>query len=103
MIKRIANPFTANFSDVIVIPPNGYPTSYIAGQVGHPAEGPVKVTAATLEEEARLCFGNIRLALEKVGASMERCCSHRCISDEFGRLSGLRLGFGVARQCAFGD
>jgi 2-iminobutanoate/2-iminopropanoate deaminase len=70
MIKRIPNPFSANFSNATVVPPGEYTTIYIAGQVGHPAEGPVRVTAATFEDEARLCFGNIRLALEKAGATM---------------------------------
>lgn len=71
MIKRVANPFSGNFSNATVVPPSQYSTIYIAGQVGHPAEGPVKVTAASFEEEARLCFGNIRLALTKVGASFQ--------------------------------
>jgi len=71
MIQRIANPFSANFSNATVVPPSEYSTIYIAGMVGHPAEGPVKVTAASFEEEARLCFGNIRLALEKAGASFK--------------------------------
>jgi 2-iminobutanoate/2-iminopropanoate deaminase len=71
MIERIPNPFSANFSNATVIPPSEYSTIYLAGQVGHPSEGPVKVTAGTFEEEARLCFGNIRLALEKAGASMK--------------------------------
>ncbi len=71
MIKRIASPFSANFSSATVVPPKEYSTIYIAGHVGHPAEGPVKVTAASFEEEARLCFGNIRLALEKAGASFK--------------------------------
>jgi len=70
MIKRIPNPFSANFSNATVIPTSEYSTVYIAGQVGHPPNGPVKVTVGTFEEEARLCFGNIRLALEKAGASM---------------------------------
>jgi enamine deaminase RidA (YjgF/YER057c/UK114 family) len=71
MIQRIPNPFSANFSNATIVPPNEYSTIYIAGQVGHPPAGPVKVTAATFEEEARLCFGNIRLALEKAGATMK--------------------------------
>jgi 2-iminobutanoate/2-iminopropanoate deaminase len=71
MIARIPNPFSANFSNATVVPANEYSTIYIAGQVGHPPNGPVKVTSSTFEEEARLCFGNIRLALEKAGASMK--------------------------------
>jgi enamine deaminase RidA (YjgF/YER057c/UK114 family) len=50
MIKRIPNPFSANFSNATVVPTSEYSTIYIAGQVGHPPDGPVKVTAATLEK-----------------------------------------------------
>lgn len=70
MIKWIPNPFSANFSDSAVVPTSEYSTIYIAGQVGNPPNGPLKVTAETFEEEARLCFDNIRRVLEKAGASM---------------------------------
>ncbi len=71
MIQRIPNPFSTKFSDAAVVPTGEYSMIYVAGQVGNSPAGPLKVTAGTFEEEARLCFGNIRLALEKAGASMK--------------------------------
>lgn len=71
MIKSIPNPFSVNFSDAVVVPTSEYSTIYIAGQVGNPPSGPLEVTARTFEEEARLCFANIRLVLEKAGATIK--------------------------------
>lgn len=71
MIRRIPNPFSNSFSNLTIVPMGEYSTIYVAGQVGHPAAGPVKVTAEPFEEEAKLCFGNIQLALEKAGATLK--------------------------------
>jgi 2-iminobutanoate/2-iminopropanoate deaminase len=71
MIRRIPNAFSNSFSNVTIVPMGEYSTIYVAGQVGHPPSGPVKVTAESFEEEAKLCFGNIRLGLEKAGASLK--------------------------------
>lgn len=70
MIERIPNPFSPNFSNAVLVPA-GYSTVYIAGQAGNPPGGPLKVVAETFEEEVRLCFDNIRLALEKAGGGMK--------------------------------
>lgn len=71
MIRRLPNRFSTSFSNVTIIQTGEISTVYVAGQVGHPPDGPVKVSAATFEEEAQLCFDNIRRALEQAGASMK--------------------------------
>jgi 2-iminobutanoate/2-iminopropanoate deaminase len=70
-IQRIPNPFSSSFSNAVVIPMGEYSVVYIGGQVGHPPEGPVKVTAEPFEEEAKLCMVNVERALKKAGASLK--------------------------------
>ena len=70
-IQRIPNPFSNSFSNAVVIPMGEYSVIYIGGQVGHPPEGPVKVTAEPFEEEAKLCMVNVERALQKAGASLK--------------------------------
>jgi enamine deaminase RidA (YjgF/YER057c/UK114 family) len=70
-IQRIPNPFSNSFSNAVVIPMGDYSIIYIGGQVGHPPEGPVKVTAEPFEEEAKLCMVNVERALKKAGASLK--------------------------------
>jgi len=70
-IQRIPNPFSNSFSNAVVIPMGEYSVIYIGGQVGHPPEGPVKVTAEPFEEEAKLCMVNVERALKKAGASLK--------------------------------
>ncbi|HTS58870.1 MAG TPA: RidA family protein [Terriglobales bacterium] len=70
-IQRIPNPFSNSFSNAVVIPMGEYSVIYIGGQVGHPPEGPVKVTAEPFEEEAKLCMVNVEKALKKAGASLK--------------------------------
>jgi len=45
MFQRISNPFSDSFSNAVIIPMGEYTFVFIAGQVGHPPDGPVKVTA----------------------------------------------------------
>jgi len=70
-IERIPNPFSKSFSNAVVVPMGEYSLIYIGGQVGHPPDGPVKVTAEPFEEEAKLCMANVERELKKAGASMK--------------------------------
>ena len=70
-VQRIPNPFTKSISNAVVVPMGEYSIIYISGQVGHPPEGPVKVTAEPFEEEAKLCMVNVERALKKAGASLK--------------------------------
>ena len=71
MFQRISNPFSDSFSNAVIIPMGEYTFVFIAGQVGHPPDGPVKVTADPFEEEAKLCMVNVERALKKAGASLK--------------------------------
>jgi 2-iminobutanoate/2-iminopropanoate deaminase len=71
MIERIADGFSDSFSKAVVVPMGDYSLVFISGQVGHPPEGPVKVTAEPFEEEAKICMGNVERALKKAGATLK--------------------------------
>ncbi len=71
MIQRISNPFSNSFSNAVVIQIAEYSLVYIAGQVGHPPNGPVEVIAQSFEEEAKLCMVNVERALKRTGASLK--------------------------------
>jgi 2-iminobutanoate/2-iminopropanoate deaminase len=69
MFKRVPNPFISTFSDAVCTEMGGVTTIHVSGQVGNDASG--KVTAASFEAEAALCFANVAKVLEKAGAGME--------------------------------
>jgi len=71
MIERIADGFSDSFSKAVVVPMGDYSLVFISGQVGHPPEGPVKVSAEPFEEEAKMCMGNVERALKKAGATLK--------------------------------
>ena len=71
MIERIADGFSDSFSKAVVVPMGDYSLVFISGQVGHPPEGPVKVSAEPFEEEAKMCMGNVEQALKKAGATLK--------------------------------
>jgi len=71
MIERIADGFSDSFSKAVVVPVGEYSLVFISGQVGHPPEGPVKVSAEPFEEEAKMCMGNVERALKKAGATLK--------------------------------
>jgi 2-iminobutanoate/2-iminopropanoate deaminase len=71
MIQRIADGFSDSFSKAVVVPMGEYSLVFISGQVGHPPDGPVKVTAEPFEEEAKMCMGNVERALKKAGATLK--------------------------------
>ena len=64
MVQRIADGFSDSFSKAVVVPMGEHSLVFISGQVGHPPDGPVKVTAEPFEEEAKLCMGNVERALK---------------------------------------
>jgi 2-iminobutanoate/2-iminopropanoate deaminase len=71
MIQRIADGFSDSFSKAVVVPMGEYSLVFISGQVGHPPDGPVKVTAEPFAEEAKMCMGNVERALKKAGATLK--------------------------------
>jgi 2-iminobutanoate/2-iminopropanoate deaminase len=71
MIERIADGFSDSFSKAVVVPVGDYSLVFISGQVGHPPDGPVKVSAEPFEEEAKMCMGNVERALKKAGATLK--------------------------------
>jgi enamine deaminase RidA (YjgF/YER057c/UK114 family) len=43
---------------------------FVSGQVGMPPKGPPGVVTENFDEEARLCFRNVELALEQANATL---------------------------------
>jgi enamine deaminase RidA (YjgF/YER057c/UK114 family) len=70
LIERIPNNFSTSFSNAVVVTMGEYSTIYISGHVGYVVGGPVKVTAETFEEEAKICYFNIEKSLQEVGATL---------------------------------
>jgi 2-iminobutanoate/2-iminopropanoate deaminase len=70
-IKRIADDYSDSFSKAVVVPVGEYSLVFICGRVGHPPDGPVKVTAEPFEEEAKLCMENVKRALKQAGATLQ--------------------------------
>ena len=71
LIERISNNFSTSFSNAVVVSMGEYSTIHISGQVGYVVGGPVKVTAETFEEEAKICYLNIKNSLERAGATLK--------------------------------
>jgi enamine deaminase RidA (YjgF/YER057c/UK114 family) len=71
MIERFPDKFSTSFSRLTSIDVGDKTLLFVSGQVGMPAEGPPRVVAETFDEEARLCFRNVELALAEVGASLK--------------------------------
>lgn len=71
MIHRIADQFSASFSNAVVTDLGNVLLIFIAGQVGRPGEGPARVVAKSFEEEARQCYRNVESALTSAGASLK--------------------------------
>jgi 2-iminobutanoate/2-iminopropanoate deaminase len=60
LIERISNNFSTSFSNAVVVTIGEYSTIYISGQVGY-----------VVEEEARICYLNIKNSLEQAGATLK--------------------------------
>jgi len=71
MIERFPDKFSTSFSKLTTIDIGDKTLLFVSGQVGMLAEGPPRVVAETFDEEARLCFRNVELALAEVGASLK--------------------------------
>jgi 2-iminobutanoate/2-iminopropanoate deaminase len=71
LIERISNNFSTSFSNAVVVTMGEYSTIYISGHVGYVVGGPVKVTAESFEEEAKICYFNIEKSLQQAGATLQ--------------------------------
>lgn len=66
-IKRLASQFSSTYSDAVQVEGGGR-WVLVSGQVGTDDSG--KITATDFGQEADLCFGHIRKALEHFDATM---------------------------------
>jgi 2-iminobutanoate/2-iminopropanoate deaminase len=71
MIHRVADKFSASFSNAVITDLGSALLIFIAGQVGMPAEGPPRVVAKSFEEEAQQCYRNVESALASAGANLK--------------------------------
>ena len=87
MFKHIPNPFIPTISDGVVVETGEFTTIHVSGQVGH--EKVLKVTAASFEEEARLCFANVAKVLERAGAGMKDVVRITCYLTDLAKARGV--------------
>lgn len=71
MIERFGDKFSTSFSNLTTVDLGDKLMIFVSGQVGMPPEGPPRVVAESFEEEARLCFGNVELALARANATLK--------------------------------
>jgi 2-iminobutanoate/2-iminopropanoate deaminase len=93
MIHRIADKFSAGFSNAVITDLGSALLIFIAGQVGRPAEGPPLVVAKTFEEETPQCYRNIESALVSAGASLKdlvRITAYLKSADDFPMYDKVR-------------
>ncbi|HEY8015755.1 MAG TPA: RidA family protein [Dongiaceae bacterium] len=94
MFKHIPNPFIPTISDGVVVETGEFTTIHVSGQVGH--ETVLKVTAASFEEEARLCFANVAKVLERAGAGMKDVVRITCYLTDLADYAAYSKARGVA-------
>ena len=94
MFKHIPNPFIPTISDGVVVETGEFATIHVSGQVGH--EKVLKVTAASFEEEARLCFANVAKVLERAGAGMKDVVRITCYMTDLADYAAYSKARGVA-------
>ena len=94
MFRHIPNPFIATFSDAVIVETGEFTTIHVSGQVGH--ESVLKVTAASFEEEARLCFANVAKVLERAGAGMKDVVRITCYMTDLADYAAYSKARGVA-------
>jgi 2-iminobutanoate/2-iminopropanoate deaminase len=71
VIERFPDKFSTSFSNITTIDLGSKLMIFVSGQVGMPPEGPPRVVAESFEEEARICFGNVALALARAGGTLK--------------------------------
>jgi 2-iminobutanoate/2-iminopropanoate deaminase len=69
MIKRIHNESDRGFSAAVIVPLGPKSLVFISGEVGRDASG--AIVSGGFEAEARRCFANIKVALERAGATFK--------------------------------
>jgi 2-iminobutanoate/2-iminopropanoate deaminase len=94
VFKHIPNPFIPTISDGVVVETGEFTTIHVSGQVGH--ESVLKVTAASFEEEARLCFANVAKVLERAGAGMKDVVRITCYMTDLADYAAYSKARGVA-------
>jgi 2-iminobutanoate/2-iminopropanoate deaminase len=91
MFDRVANPFSAGFSDAVSVPLGPVSLVFVSGQVGN--DGSAAVTATDFAEEVRCCFANIGRALEKAGggfADVVRITAYMTSLDDYAAYARVR-------------
>jgi 2-iminobutanoate/2-iminopropanoate deaminase len=68
-LQRIAHHRDRGFSAAVVVPLGPKSLIFVSGEVGRDAAG--KIVPGDFEAEARQCFANIGLALERAGATFK--------------------------------
>jgi 2-iminobutanoate/2-iminopropanoate deaminase len=68
-LQRIHHERDRGFSSAVVVPLGPKSLVFVSGEVGRDASG--KVVPGGIEAEARQCFANIKLALERAGATVK--------------------------------
>lgn len=71
MIQRFPAKFSSSFSSLTTVDLGTKLMLFVSGQVGMPPGGTPPVVAKDFEEETRLCFRNVELALEQSGGSLK--------------------------------
>jgi enamine deaminase RidA (YjgF/YER057c/UK114 family) len=71
MIERFPDKFSTSFSSVTTTDLGNKLMVFVSGQVGMPPDGPPRVVAESFEEETRICYGNVALALARVGGALK--------------------------------
>jgi 2-iminobutanoate/2-iminopropanoate deaminase len=65
-VHRILNERDRGFAAAVAVPRRAQTMIFVSGEVGRDDTG--KITAANFSAEARRCFANLRLALQRAGA-----------------------------------
>lgn len=78
MIQRFPDKLSSSFSRITTVDLGTSLLVFVAGHVGMPPEGPPRVVAESLEEEVRLCFENIAIALADVKGTLKDLVKINC-------------------------
>ncbi len=78
MIQRFPDKLSSSFSRITTVDLGTSLLVFVAGHVGMPPEGPPRVVAENFEEEVRLCFENIAIALADVNGTLKDLVKINC-------------------------